>query len=61
MKGATTGEAARRSEVMDLTTPLVDRRTSTKVVAKTPAKTSVEESWQGMITPDPAFYLKAGA
>jgi len=26
--------------------------------AKTMAKTSVEEDWQGMITPNPAFYLK---
>jgi hypothetical protein len=43
---------------MNARTPLVDLRTSAKAETKTLPKASVDEDWQEMVAPDPAFYLK---
>jgi hypothetical protein len=46
---------------MNARTPHVDLRTSPIEVTRsdeTPAKPSAEKDWQGMVGPDPAFYLK---
>jgi hypothetical protein len=48
-------------EQMNARTPLVDLRTGAKEERKpSQERASVEEDyyWQGMVVPDPAFYLK---
>lgn len=58
MEGVIAGEAGRSREVMGVTMPLADLRTSAREGAETLAKGSVEEDWQGMVIPDPAYYFR---